>query len=381
MRPPLAAIRKTPPHPQAAAAVHPLKHIAKRIRYPSNGNHYDSVFSTFYNRSTFAAKIDTAMDRKIHLWKTVGSFLIVLLLMPLGHALMIMMEHLFSTTALHYCAFAMGFVGLAITIAGVFVRGDARQTCYGVVGAMLFWTGWVEFLLGYYAWRYGVHCDLVGSGIVETATEYCNGIVTHRSFTINGRPLAEFSHDELKSLRGSRPEYLIMPATFGMWMMFLVMYVFCTQTGCDFIRWIQKHCGVKGNVDLRPMAHHPSIVVFMEWNIMMWGVYLLLMFCYDPVFLGESHPVTYLVAALCLIGSALMFKKQLRISSWGKNIRMAVATVIVFWTFVEVAARNGFFSEIWVDPLHHVVEMVVILVVFVALVCGYWLYNATVSED
>ena len=119
----------------------------------------------------------------------------------------------------------------------------------------------------------------------------------------------------------------------------------------------------------------------MEWNIMMWGLYLLLMFCYDPVFLGDHHPVTYIIAAICLIGSALMFKKQLRIANWGRSIRMAYATVIVFWTFVEVAARNGMFKEIWVDPMHHVAEMVGVLVVFVALVAGYWLYNAKDNHE
>ena len=321
------------------------------------------------------------MERKIYVWKTWGAFLIVLLIMQLGHALMILMEHMLSESVLHYSAFAMGFAGLCITIFGVFVRGDTRQTCYGLVGAMLFWTGWVEFLLAYYAQRYGAHCDLTGSGIVETTTEYINGVAVNHSFTINGTPLEDFSRQELKALRGSRPEYLIMPATFGMWMMFMVMYVFCTRTGCDFIRWIQDHCGVKDHVELRPMAHHSSIVVFMEWNVMMWGTYLLLMFCYDPVFLGDHHPVTYLIAIACLIGSALMLKKQLRISSWGRNLRMALATVLVFWTFVEVAARNGFFNEIWVDPLNHITEMVIILAVFVALVGGYWVYNANANDD
>lgn len=316
------------------------------------------------------------MNAKKYPGKALGALFIVLLLMPLGHALMILMEHFLSPAVLHYSAFAMGFVGLVLTICGVFVKGDTRQTCFGITGAMLFWTGWVEFLFAYYAQRYGVHCDLIGSGVVETVSRYVDGIAVGHTFTIDGAPLDSFSRAELKSIRGSRPEYLIMPATFGMWMMFIVMYVFCTRTGCDFIRWIQRHCGVSGHVDLRPMAHHPSIVVFMEWNIMMWGLYLLLMFCYDPVFLGDHHPLTYAIAACCLIGSALMFKKQLCISSWGRNIRMSLATVIVFWTFVEVAARNGMFKEIWVDPMHHVAEMTGVLVVFVALVAGFWMYNA-----
>lgn len=314
--------------------------------------------------------------KKKYLGKTLGSLLIVLLLMPLGHALMILMEHFLAPTALHYSAFAMGFVGLIVAIAGVFAKGDTRQTCFGLTGALLFWTGWVEFLFAYYAERYGVHCDLIGNGIVQTVSEYTNGIVTNHSFTINGTPLDEFSRADLKAIRGSRPEYLIMPATFGMWMMFIVMYTFCTRTGCNFIRWIQNHCGINGNVELRPMAHHPSIVVFMEWNIMMWGLYLLLMFCYDPVFLGDSHPITYAIAAACLVGSALMLKKQLYIASWGRNLRMSLATVIVFWTFVEVVARNGLFKEIWVDPMHHVWEMSGVLLLFVVLIVGCWTYNA-----
>ena len=167
--------------------------------------------------------------KKKYLGKTVGSLLIVLLMMPLGHALMILMEHFLEPTTLHYSAFLMGFVGLVVTIAGVFVKGDTRQTCFGLAGALLFWTGWVEFLFAYFAQRFGVHCDLIGNGVVQTVTEYVNGVGVNHTFTINGTPLEDFSRAELKEIRGSRPEYLIMPATFGMWMMFVVMYTFCTR--------------------------------------------------------------------------------------------------------------------------------------------------------
>ena len=304
----------------------------------------------------------------MYIKKTFGSFLIVLLLMPLGHALMILMEHTMQPTALHFSAFAMGLIGLVITIMGIFQKGDTRQTIFGISGAMLFWTGWVEFLMAYYAQRYGTHCDLAGSGLVETTTRYINGIGVEHTFNIDGRALEDFTRAELKSIRGSRPEYLTMPATFGMWMMFMVLYLFSTRTGCNFMRWIQRHCHIEGNVELRPMAHHSSIVVFMEWNIMMWGLYLLLMFCYDPVFLGDSHPVTLIVAALALVASIYMFDKQLHIGQWGRNIRFALATVIVFWTFVEIMARNGFFTEVWVAPMEHVLEMSVVLGVFILMI-------------
>lgn len=108
-------------------------------------------------------------------------------------------------------------------------------------------------------------------------------------------------------------------------------------------------------------------MTFMEFNMIMWASYLLLMFCYDPVFLGDSHPVTILVGVGCFIGACFMFARQLRIPSWGANLRMSIATVIVFWTPVEIMGRNNLFQEIWVAPLEHVTEMLLILSAFILL--------------
>ncbi len=129
------------------------------------------------------------MDKNIYPGKTIASFLLVLFTMPLGHALMMLMEHFMAPTALHYCAFLMGFTGLVITVVGIFVRGDTRQTIYGLSGGLFFWTGWVEFLLAYYAQRYGTHCDLTGSGTVTTITQYIDGVSVSQEFLINGTPL------------------------------------------------------------------------------------------------------------------------------------------------------------------------------------------------
>ena len=195
----------------------------------------------------------------MNIGKTIGSFLIVLLLMPLGHALMILMEHFLEPTTLHYSAFLMGFLGLCIAIWGIFVKGDTRQTIYGITGAMLFWTGWVEFLFMYYAQRYGVHCDLVGTGIVQTTTHYADGIGVSHEYLINGQPLESFSRQELKAIRGSRPEYLIMPATFGLWVMVMVFYIFRTRTSCDFILWIQRRLTRTGT-NLSPLTSKISLL-------------------------------------------------------------------------------------------------------------------------
>lgn len=310
------------------------------------------------------------MKRNLHIGKTLGAFLLVLFAMPLGHALMMLMEHFMQPTVLHYTAFLMGFMGLVITVWGIFVKGDTRQTIFGLAGGLLFWTGWVEFLFGYYAQRYGVHCDLVGSGIVTTTTEYLNGVAISHEYLINGTPIEEFTRADLKLIRGSRPEYLIMPSSFGFFMMFALIYICCLRTGCYAINWCQKQLfrGRRDIIVAKPMTRHVSIVTFMQLNTMMWALYLVLMLCYDPVFLGDHHPVTYAVAAGCLIASFFMLKKQLHIAKWGANIRMGIATVIVFWTFVEVMGRNRFFNEIWVAPLEHQMEMWTILAAFVILI-------------
>ena len=56
---------------------------------------------------------------------------------------------------------------------------------------------------------------------------------------------------------------------------------------------------------------------------------------------------------------------------------MAIATVVIFWTTIEVFARNGLFTEFWVGPLGHVPEMVSIRVTFLLLGAFLILRNRT----
>ncbi len=284
-------------------------------------------------------------NKERYWWRTIASFLLVLFTMPLGHALMITMEHLMDTTTLHYAAFAMGAVGLAMVIIGVFGKGDTGQTLWGLFGGLLFWTGWVEFLFMYYANRHGTQPEMLNGEIV------------------------------------TRPEYLILPASFGFWMMVMVLYIFCTRTGCHFINWWQKLLfrSRRNQIVRQGMTRHTSIVTFMELNMMLWASYLLLMFCYDSRFLGDHHPLTFLVGVGCFIGAVFMFIRQLRIGSWGANIRFAIATVIVFWTPVEILGRMNFFSEIWTDPLGHQTEMIILLIAFVVLSIYLW-YIASLKK-
>ena len=89
--------------------------------------------------------------KQLNWWKSIASFLVVLFTMPLGHALMMIMDKTMTPEAVHYSAFFMGLAGLIMVVIGVFVKGDTKQTLWGLFGGLLFWTGWIEFLFQYYA--------------------------------------------------------------------------------------------------------------------------------------------------------------------------------------------------------------------------------------
>ena len=283
-----------------------------------------------------------ARTRKKYYWgKSIASFLLVLFTMPLGHALMMLMGKFMDPVAVHYAGFFMGLAGFIIVVWGVFVKGDTKQTLFGLFGGLLFWTGWVEFLFQYYAHRYCAQPEITPEGHV------------------------------------TQPEYLLMPMTFGLWMMVITLYIFCTKTGCCFINWVQHHLFRSRERDIvaRPMTRHTSIVTFMELNVMMWTTYIVLMFCYDPRFIGDQSPIVALIAFGCFAGSLFMFRKELRLASWGANIRMAIATVIIFWCPVEIMARLQFFTEIWVQPEKYKAQMITILIAFIVLL-AYVVYVA-----
>lgn len=271
----------------------------------------------------------TGLNRKQMNWgKAIVSIAVTLAAMPLTHILARMLKDGTTGVEQFYAGMGMGAFGLGLVIAGVFIKGDARQSLLGLFGGMFYWMGAIDFLFMYYAERFGTQAQL----------------------------------DPVTGEIVSRPEYLILPATFGFWAMVMMLYLFCTANGCNFLNWWQrlffgKH---KKEIAARPMTRHTSIVAFMEVITMLWTCYLTLMFCYDERFLGDRHPVTLLVGMLGLIGSLFMFARLLRYSSWGMSLRYGFATVIIFWIAVEVFDRISLLPALWNAPGEHILQIVLI---------------------
>ena len=280
--------------------------------------------------------------KQLHWVKAVISIAVTLVAMPLTHILARALKDGTSDVEQFYAGMGMGAVGLLMVIVGVFVKEDARQTLLGLFGGMFYWMGAVDFLFMYYANRFGTQAQL----------------------------------DPVTGEVVSRPEYLLLPATFGFWAMTMMLYLFCTRNGCNFLNWWQrlffgKH---KKEIAARPMTRHTSIVVFMEVVTMLWTCYLLLMFCYDGRFIGDHSPVTLLVGMVGFIGSLFMFARLLRYPAWGMSLRYGYATVIIFWIGVEVFDRIHVLEGLWAAPLEHTDQLAVIGLSLLAT-AAYLIYN------
>lgn len=282
--------------------------------------------------------------RKKYWLTAIVSIAVTLVAMPVTHLIARALKNSCTGEGQLLAGLAMGTVGLIMVIAGIFVRSDAKQTLLGLFGGMFYWMGAVDFLFMYYANRFDTQPQL----------------------------------DPVTGEIVSRAEYLILPATFGFWAMTMMLYLFCTANGCNFLNWWQriffgKH---KKEIAARPMTRHTSIVAFMEVITMLWTCYLVLMFCYDERFFGDTHPITLIVGMGGFIGSLFMFARLLTYKPWGLSLRYGFATVIIFWISVEVFDRIHVFEGIWVDYSSHI-DQIVIIGGTLAIAVAYLIYKRT----
>lgn len=273
------------------------------------------------------------------------SFAIVLLLMPLGHALMILTEHLVVIPK-YIGAFGIGLLGLLFLFLGVRKNGkDSTATILGLLAGVLVWTGWIEFSFVWVAEKLNVPALLENGEVV------------------------------------TKPEYLIMPSSLGL-LLTLLLYFLFTQTKCQFFKWFQAVFKIKNHIKSNPSNGKPiAVITFVESIMILWTFYLLLLLVYDNDIFGDNHPVTYLVAFGSLFWSLYLFLNLIKINRFGYAIRYAIPTVIIFWNVVEILGRWNLFDEIWIKPFEHWLEILIITLLFLGFVGYYILENRSEKSE
>ncbi len=260
------------------------------------------------------------------------AFLTVLLTMPLGHAVMIIMEKSFGHEHVYSAAIALGVAGVLLLIIGSNYTNENKATFAGLFAGLFIWTGWIEFAHVYIAHRFGVS-PLLENGEVVT-----------------------------------KPEYLIMPASVGFLAMFLLYYLYNSKTGCTFFSWVQRVLRIPVRIAQAPSNQkNYALITTIELISLLWTFYLVLLFAYDNEILGDRHPVTYIIAFGSLLWAAFLFRNLIKFVNLGYAIRYSIPTVIIFWNFVEILGRWDMLNEIWIKPYEYWLEVLLITVVFVML--------------
>ncbi|MCB0772437.1 MAG: hypothetical protein KJZ58_04430 [Flavobacteriales bacterium] len=267
------------------------------------------------------------MDRLKNSLPGVFAFLIVLLLMPLGHALMVLNEQLLHINQFIGAA-VIGLVGMALLAWGLKVnQKPATATVLGLLAGVLVWTGWVEFSFVWMAHKLQVQ-PLMENGEVAT-----------------------------------KPEYLVMLSSLGLLASVTLLYLF-GSTRCTFFVWFQKRMGFFNKLKLAaaPASARPlAVITFMETLMLIWTFYIVLLLVYDKDIAGDRHPATYVVAFGSLAWSMYLMTRLVRIRVFDQAVRYAIPTVVIFWNFVEVIGRWDMFHEIWVHPFEYWLENTIIL--------------------
>lgn len=266
------------------------------------------------------------------------SFLIVLLFMPIGHALMVLNEKILLHNKL-IGAYSIGFIGAICLIIGVKKNQQkSTATLMGLLAGVLVWTGWVEFSFVWIAEKLSVS-PLIENGIVVT-----------------------------------KPEYLVMMSSLGL-LSTLLLYFLLSRTNCQFFVWLQKLIKInpiikKNHGETQKLT---SITTFIETIMILWTFYIVLLLVYDKEIAGDRHPATYIVAFGSLFWSLYLILNLFKIKTFDYAIRYAVPTVIIFWNFIEVIGRWNLFKEIWIHPTEHWIENLIILLLLASFSVYYFI--------
>ena len=260
------------------------------------------------------------------------AFIIVLFTMPLGHALMILMQIILGETFQYVGAILVGLLGVAALLFSLKRESDTTRTFLGLFAGIFLWTGFVEFSFVFFANHLGIE-PVIENGEIVT-----------------------------------KPEYLLLPSTIGLYLAVAIYFFLNGQTRCNFFRWFRRLFKIKIPSTPDKKTRNYAIITAMETTFILWTFYIMLMIAYDKSIFGDRHPFTYVIFAGSLLWSLYLFLRLVKNKKIAPAIRYAIPTVVIFWNSVEILGRWDFFKEIWVEPTQYALEMGLMLAVFIGVI-------------
>ena len=255
------------------------------------------------------------------------AFVATLMLIPIGHALMVLTEQIFGAERRYTAAFAMGLVAVYLLWTGVRLRKEAIGTWLGFFAGILIWTSWVEFAFMFYGRvLYGIPAQIQDGMVIR------------------------------------KPEYMMMSASVGVMMSSFFYYFFNKETRCNFFVWFHQKLGLKMGERTSGRDRNFAAITFMETVFIMWMGYLLQLALFDPNLIGPWHPANYAWFFICLVWGLYLFIRLMKYQRVSSAVRYAIPTSMILWGDVEIMSRWGMLKEVWLEPQKFVLQMVAIVV-------------------
>lgn len=239
--------------------------------------------------------------------------------------------------------FALILAGFVLLILSRYAANNAMQSVIGIFAGLLLWTGGAEYGL------------MVASRLLGVA----------KAFDLHGDRLV-----------GAFGEYVLLKHTWGL-ILLVVMYLLFLETNrCPFFLWFRRRLHLmRGALATGRIDNFAPRTAF-QYVTVMWVFYVLLLWAYDEAVFGVDSWFTRAIFFGSFASTGYLWLRLFRQGSMGRAIRYAIATSIVSWNSVEIAAKWGLFREPWL-----ILNPVTVVVFFGAAALGAWLVVRELRRD
>ncbi len=231
--------------------------------------------------------------------KGIKAFLIVLLVMPLGHACTVVALRLPPQGQIIVTAVCMALaIGLMYT--SKFIISSAWGTFWGLIAGTLLWAGLVEI---------GVKLGAAAIGAEEQK---------------------------------------VMELTLAIIIPLVLYLLFNENTRCNLFVFLRKmlhtHTSATREITIDNWGPRTAFKMFS----LIWIGHVVLFFTYDPDFFGVQSLFCKIFFIACLIGGTYLFYRLTKAPDMGFAYRYAIPTVVVLWSCIETLAKWNILSEPWI---------------------------------
>ena len=242
------------------------------------------------------------------------AFLVILLVMPLGHACTVIALRLSAQGQIVVTIICVMLAAVVMYISR-FIKSSAWDTFCGLIAGTLLWAGLVEIWVKLGAQAIGAE------------------------------------------------EQKVMELTLAIIIPLILYFLFNENTRCNLFISLRKVLHTqKGAVREIPIETWGPRTAFKMFTLI-WMGHVALFFAYDPDFFGTQSLFCKIFFISCLIGGTYLFYRLTKSEEMGFAYRYAIPTVVVIWSCIETLAKWKILFEPWITLNPAFLTLVVVVFV------------------